>query len=97
MTTLDLTAPPCPHLAACPACARAVGDAARDKRPSPLDARQIQVLSLMAEGHTRASAARRLGLTEGGVKSRLSAAAEAAGARSATQLVAMALREGWIA
>lgn len=63
----------------------------------PLTRQQIAVLQLMADGHTRSSAATRLHLAENTIKSHLENAAKVAGTHGTTHLVATALRTGLIA
>lgn len=61
-----------------------------------LTERQREVLALMAEGHSYRSAAAALGISFKAVRERLAHARETAGAASTTQLVALAIRNGWM-
>lgn len=91
----------CPHAAVCPVC-RAAADATRaalaatSPEPDPLTDQHREVVVLLAAGHTYRTAARVLCLSADGVKSRVAAALRATRTRNATELVAVAVRHGWI-
>jgi DNA-binding CsgD family transcriptional regulator len=65
-------------------------------RDDPLTPAQVRVLELMADGHSRASAARKFGRQEETVKYQLRLIRYKLHARNTTHAVAIALREGLI-
>lgn len=58
--------------------------------------RTAEILSLLAEGHTKAEVGRRLFITESTVKTHLVHAYDRLGARNTTHAVALALSAGLI-
>jgi two-component system, NarL family, response regulator DesR len=64
--------------------------------PSPLTARELQVLRAASDGGTAADVARRLHLSEGTVRNHLSAAIGKTGARTRAEAVRLAEENGWL-
>ncbi|WP_109508644.1 helix-turn-helix domain-containing protein [Nocardioides speluncae] len=64
--------------------------------PADLDPAQIEVLALLAEGHTIDGIARRLDVSERTVRRRLRMAADTMGASSMIEAVVRAVRGGVI-
>ncbi|HEY6116297.1 MAG TPA: LuxR C-terminal-related transcriptional regulator [Candidatus Dormibacteraeota bacterium] len=62
----------------------------------PLSKRQIGLLTQLANGATRESAARKLGLPAETVRSRCAAVYDRMGVQNATQAVAVAVSQGWL-
>jgi DNA-binding NarL/FixJ family response regulator len=62
----------------------------------PLSPRELQVLSLAAEGLTNKEIAYRLGISERTVQFHLNSVFNKTGASSRTEAVALALRQGWL-
>jgi DNA-binding NarL/FixJ family response regulator len=68
-----------------------------DARPAaPLDAESVEVLALLADGHTISGVARRLEVSERTVRRRLRTAADLMGAGSTIETVVRAVRRGVI-
>jgi len=65
--------------------------------PHPFSPRELQVLSLAAEGLTNKEIAYRLGLSERTVQFHMNSIFNKTGTGSRTEAVALALRSGWIA
>ena len=57
---------------------------------------QYTALRLLAQGHTRSAAARKLNISEGGLRHRMHALRKLTGTRSTLQLVALAVVHGVI-
>lgn len=67
-----------------------------DTDPSPLTARETDVLFLVAEGLTNYAIAFRLGITENTVKNHLRNVHQKLDVRCRTQAVTVASRAGWL-
>jgi len=65
--------------------------------PHPFSPRELQVLSLAAEGLTNKEIAYRLGVSERTVQFHMNSVFNKTGTGSRTEAVALALRSGWIA
>lgn len=70
--------------------------AALTEGPSPLSAREREVLAATADGSTVADVAGRLFLSEGTVRNYLSAAIQKVGARNRVEAVNTAREKGWL-
>jgi two-component system, NarL family, response regulator DesR len=70
--------------------------AALAEGPSPLSAREREVLSATADGSTVADVAGRLFLSEGTVRNYLSAAIQKVGARNRVEAINTAREKGWL-
>lgn len=77
-----------------PSVARALADRQRGPAPSPLSARELQVLSLLKGGATNAAIGRALFIGEATVKSHLQSIFAKLGVRDRTAAVATALDRG---
>jgi DNA-binding NarL/FixJ family response regulator len=64
--------------------------------PHPFSPREIQVLTLAAEGLTNKEIAYRLGLSERTIQFHLNSVFNKTGTNSRTEAVALAIRSGWI-
>jgi two-component system, NarL family, response regulator LiaR len=74
----------------------AVRGSRADFGPGPVSPRQLEVLRLVARGHSNDEIAERLGLSRQTVKNHLSAAMRTLGVRRRGEAVAIALRAGWL-
>lgn len=69
---------------------------AMDIEGCPLGRRQVQVVSMMADGKSVKEMSDILGISHNTINSYIAAALDATGTHKATGLVAMCLRRGWI-
>lgn len=66
------------------------------RQRSCLSSREIEVISLIADGHTSEDIARELGLAESTVNTHVKSAMSKTKSRSRTHLISIAIRNGFI-